>query len=94
MKNVAQNLMDKIVSVTGYRSSQNHNTENEILLSSIKQAQEEWYMAQQYFQNVTDPDLVDYAIYQIEATKLRYFYLLKQARENGLKSEELPNTSM
>lgn len=33
-----------------------------------------------YFNNVADPDLVDHAIYMMEAAQRRYSYLLKQAR--------------
>lgn len=33
-----------------------------------------------YFNNVADPDLVDHAVYVMEAAQRRYSYLLKQAR--------------
>ncbi len=33
------------------------------------------------FENVTDPDLIDCAIYQINAIQLKYKYLLERARQ-------------
>ena len=38
--------------------------------------------AENYFDNVHDPDLIDYAIYDIEAAKKKYAYMLKKARES------------
>ena len=46
----------------------------------VRQAWEEWQAAVQYFENVSDPDLVDYAIYQVEAARRRYAYMLKHVR--------------
>jgi hypothetical protein len=38
---------------------------------------EEWIEAKEYFNEVSDPDLVDYAIYLLNSTEKRYTYLLK-----------------
>ena len=35
----------------------------------LTEAKEEWVQAQNYFDNVSEPDLVDYAIYRLEAAK-------------------------
>lgn len=50
------------------------------LLDEIEQAKQEWINAQNYFQNVTDPALVDHAVYLLEAAEVKYQYLLRQAR--------------
>ncbi len=47
---------------------------------SIQEALAMWHSAQEYFQNVSDPDLIEYAIYDLEAAKRRYMYLLKRVR--------------
>lgn len=52
------------------------------LHDSVEQAKLEWMCARAYFEQVTDPELVDYAIYQVKASERRYMYLLGQAR-NG-----------
>ncbi|HWR56265.1 MAG: YaaL family protein [Bacillota bacterium] len=54
------------------------------LADSLEAAREEWLNSQAYFETVTDPDLVDHAIFMMEAAKKRYTYLLKKAKETGL----------
>ena len=47
-----------------------------------QQALSAWQDSQNYFKNVSDPDLVDYAIYDMEAARKRYVYMLKCARKD------------
>lgn len=49
----------------------------------IEQARQEWVSARSFFDNVIDPDLVDYAIYSIEAAERKYMYLLRKARKQS-----------
>lgn len=58
-------------------------------LSLVQEARDEWVQAQNYFENVSEPDLVDYAIYRAEAAKRRYMYLLKQARIYGIENHKI-----
>lgn len=60
-------------------------TEEEKMIDTIKQAHEEWKNAEVFFQNVTEPDLIDHAIYRAQAAKTRYAYLMKLAREMGAR---------
>lgn len=55
------------------------------LLQNIDRARQDWFVAKKYFDYVTDPDLIDMAIYSIEAAEKRYMYLLKMARTKGLR---------
>ena len=50
------------------------------LVELVGQAKEQWQQAMTYFENVSDPELVDYAINNLEAAEKRYNYLLKQLR--------------
>jgi hypothetical protein len=61
-----------------------HDTDKHQILNSLAKARREWRAAEKYFDNVSDSDLVDYAIYSIEAEKKKYIYLLKQAKLNGV----------
>ncbi len=54
------------------------------LAESVEHAREEWLGSRAYFDTVSDPDLVDHAIYMMEAAEKRYIYLLKKAREAGI----------
>jgi hypothetical protein len=56
----------------------------------IHEAREEWQTALNYFENVSDPELVDFAIYRVEAARRKYMYLLKQARKKGLADRFVP----
>lgn|GEM_PF-863551 len=46
-------------------------------------AREEWARAMSYFDQVVDPDLIDYAAYSLRAAERKYVYLLKKAREES-----------
>lgn len=48
----------------------------------INAAQREWQAAQNYFNNVTEPELVDHASYLLQAAERKYMYLLKKYRGN------------
>ncbi|MGM0502315.1 MAG: DUF2508 family protein [Bacillota bacterium] len=43
----------------------------------IEEAREEWIKAKKYFNIVSDPDLIDHAIYLLGAAERKYEYLLK-----------------
>ncbi len=47
----------------------------------VKKAYADLKAAENYFDNVGDPDLIDFAIYDIEAAKKKYAYMLKKARQ-------------
>jgi hypothetical protein len=54
------------------------------LADIVEHAREEWLNSRAYFETVSDPDLVDHAIFMMEAAEKRYIYLLKRAREAGV----------
>ena len=56
------------------------------MLSQIEDARREWLSARSYFDSVLDPDLVEHAVYVNQAAEKRYMFLLKQAKEQGIKS--------
>ena len=55
------------------------------LIREIKRAQLDVSTAESFFEFVSDPELVDVAIYELEAKKSRYRYLIKLAKEKGIK---------
>ena len=61
--------------------------EDKELAQCVIEAYEEWQSAENFFHSVSDPDLIDHAIYKLEATKARYVYLLKQAKAEGIRIE-------
>lgn len=58
------------------------------LMAQVETALQEWHAAQQYFGTVSDPELVDHAIYTMEAARRKYMYLLKQVHKHRQQLEE------
>jgi hypothetical protein len=54
------------------------------LVDVVEQARREWLSAQHYYNSVSDTDLVDHAVYLMQAAEKKYTYLLKQARREGV----------
>jgi len=52
---------------------------------AVNQARNEWQNARQLFNDVSEPELIDYAIFREEAARRRYMYLLKQAKLEAAK---------
>lgn len=59
--------------------------EKENIIKEIKKAQADVITAEKFFQLVSEPELVDVAIYNLEAKKSRYRYLIKIAKAKGIK---------
>ncbi len=56
---------------------------NPSFMELVEQARQDWLAAKSYFESVSDPDLVDHAIYLVEAAETKYMYLLRKARSNA-----------
>lgn len=54
------------------------------LIREIEEAKKAWWIAQQRFQHVTEPDQIDYAVYAWEAAEKRYEMLLRSAKRSGV----------
>lgn len=59
--------------------------EQDKIIKEIRRAQMDVSTAENFFQVVTDPELIDVAIYELEAKKSKYQYLLRVAKEKGIK---------
>lgn len=60
-------------------------SDRQVLLENIQQARQEWLSAIENFNQADNEDLVDYYIYRMKACQVRYNYLLKMAKETGLR---------
>lgn len=59
------------------------------LVELVFQAHQEWEQAKALFNEVRDPELVDHAIYTIEAAERKYIYLLRQAKKENVINESI-----
>ncbi|MGE5599698.1 MAG: YaaL family protein [Bacteroidota bacterium] len=55
------------------------------LESAVESARNDWLNARRYFECVSEPDLVDQAIYSMEAAERKYMYLLRLAKSSGVE---------
>ncbi|MGL5151782.1 MAG: YaaL family protein [Clostridium sp.] len=59
--------------------------DNEGILEEIEKAKLEMEAARSFFENVSEPKLIDVAIYTEEVAKRRYDYLISIARKNNIR---------
>lgn len=59
------------------------------LTSLVERAHKEWVQAKCFFDEVNDPELIDHAIYAMEAAERKYIYLLKLAQKEQHIDESL-----
>ncbi|RKD28860.1 hypothetical protein BET03_07185 [Thermohalobacter berrensis] len=77
--NIIYNIRNK------FKTPKKDNHDNDDFLKALDEAHKEWKDAENYFKNVTDNDLIDYAIYEMKAARKKYIYLLKEAKRKGIK---------
>ncbi len=58
--------------------------EEQDILDSVQQAQDEWVEASSNFDYVHEEMLVDYCTYKLKACESRYAYFVRLAKEKGL----------
>jgi len=59
------------------------------LEENLKEAYREWKLALEYFDNATEPELIDHASYLIGAAERKYMYLLRIYKES--RPEKITN---
>ncbi|WP_425446846.1 YaaL family protein [Dethiothermospora halolimnae] len=79
-----ETLNNKFKSFFSRNNINEQKDDDKDLLYMLNRAHEDWQDAEDYFNNVTESDLIDYAVFKLEATKKRYSYLLKEARKKGI----------
>jgi hypothetical protein len=75
---------EKSVSVAEIESE-----EAAILLQSIKEARKDWMNATINFEYASENEVIDYYAYKIKAFEVKYQYLLRKAKEMGIRTELL-----
>lgn len=50
------------------------------VLLELERARQEWQTALQVFNEISDPELIDYAVFNLKAAEKKYGYYLKNAR--------------
>ncbi|MBS3874144.1 MAG: YaaL family protein [Firmicutes bacterium] len=82
--NFLASVISSLGSSLGIAKSEIVDRASSEMLTLLSSAHQEWVAARQYFDHVSDPDLIDHAVYVNQAAEKRYMYLLKQARSQGI----------
>ncbi|MDP4089227.1 MAG: YaaL family protein [Bacillota bacterium] len=61
--------------------------QEEQILMAIEDAVEQIRLARDFFDYVSEPKLIDYAIYLEEAAKARYEFLISEAKRLNIKTQ-------
>lgn len=64
-------------------------SERSRLADAVEDARQQWVAAKAFFDDVTDPQLIDYAVFSIGAAEKRYMFLLEEARRQGVRVHPL-----
>jgi len=72
--------------IPGFIKNKRDNKHKEFF-EALAKARQEWYDAQNYFENVTEEELIDHAIYKMEAARSKYMYMIKHAKQFGIKAD-------
>ena len=73
------NILDTITNMFSTGQINQHDE----FYNALEAAKREWIDSQIYFDNVSDPELVDYAIHMMEASETKYMYLLNKAKKEN-----------
>ena len=94
-QDLVQGLIDRVDTALS-DDDKNPQIDEEVLLKrAVEKAKSELLAARSFFDSVSDPDMIDHAIYKIQAAEKKYAYLLKFARERGYRqslNETLQNS--
>jgi hypothetical protein len=83
------NLIQKIWGVFRLDAPQISPVKAPDMIENLESAWRDWQYAKKYFNSVSDPDLIDHAIFYMGATEKKYVYLLKKAKETGVNIDRL-----
>lgn len=69
--------------------SKKRTPQDDLLLNEINKTKLALESANSNFENVTDPDLIDCYIFEVNAVQKRYKFLLRQAKEMDSTSNKV-----
>jgi len=67
--------------LSGKDSKRNNDLKECSLVTLVEKARIEWEQSKVLFNEAKEPDLIDHAIYAMEAAEKKYMYLLKLAQD-------------
>lgn len=59
-------------------------TEEQQFMEELDKAHQDWVVAHQRLEMLSSPELIDHAIYVLEAAEKKFSFYLREAREKGI----------
>lgn len=90
-EDVQKGMISRVTNwLRGRSSTQEEPSEFDKLRTELEAAREEWATAQRHIDYVSEPELIDHAIYYLEAAERKYGYLLREAKKRYADGELKP----
>ena len=90
-EDVQKGLVSRVTNwLRGRPSTEDEPTELDKLRTELEAARKEWATAQRHIDYVSEPELIDHAIYYLEAAERKYGYLLREAKKRYADGELKP----
>ena len=64
-------------------------TEENYLLHLLEEAKQDWSVSRSHFNDMTEEEMIDHAIYTMDAAEQRFSYLIKKAKEEHVRAEKI-----
>lgn len=77
--------MDKNFIISYLKNNINYSEREKYIIEALEETLIELESARAFFESVSDPKLVDVAIYSEEAVKAKYEYLIAEAKKLNIK---------
>jgi hypothetical protein len=65
------------------------DSEENYLLRLLEEAKQDWSVSRSHFNDMTEEEMIDHAIYTMDAAEQRFSYLLKKAKEERVRAEKI-----
>jgi hypothetical protein len=91
-------LMDKLdkamrsIQFPLYNKAPSHHSAEQEYIDGAHRALNDLQTAERYFNSITDPDLIEYALYEIEAARRKYEYMMRKLRSGEASWENASET--
>jgi len=86
-KSIFKKVFHLISSIKKSELANSEISDTKKLIDSITKAKREWTKAYNDFNHAVDNDMIDYHAYKIKAYQAKYEYLIRIAKEKGIKFE-------
>jgi hypothetical protein len=88
MKKVLHNLKNFLINTISIgQADEDKVDEKQEFFDQVRKAHKDWQIAVENFNYYIDPDIIDYAVYDINAAEKKFVYLIKKARKENLNAD-------